>query len=204
MAPFNLQASGLGPSNLLLRVGLASHKRRRYGIRHAKPLCRLNRRSPSSLPLRRFESSQQVPREVSAISQEKKSSSLDTVSTALHNADPSNNNLLSPVHIPEDPSGVLNEKHPAAGLLANSSIVVTRQMELMNIMVGFEQANKYVIMDPLGQHIGYMAETDLGMGSMLKRQMFNTHRSFTTHVFDRYGKEVLRVRFSKDKAKLVG
>ena len=59
-------------------------------------------------------------------------------------------------------------------------------------MLGFEQANKYVIMDPHGNHIGYMAERDLGMGSMMKRQFFNTHRSFTTHVFDLHGKEVLR------------
>ena len=60
-------------------------------------------------------------------------------------------------------------------------------------MLGFEQANKYVIMDPKGGHIGYMAEKDLGMGNMMARQMFSTHRSFTTHVFDRHGKEVLRV-----------
>ena len=60
-------------------------------------------------------------------------------------------------------------------------------------MLGFEQANKYVIMDPKGGHIGYMAERELGMGNMMARQMFSTHRSFTTHVFDRQGKEVLRV-----------
>ena len=60
-------------------------------------------------------------------------------------------------------------------------------------MLGFEQANKYVIMDPKGGHIGYIAERDLGMGKMMARQMFSTHRSFTTHVFDRQGKEVLRV-----------
>lgn len=62
----------------------------------------------------------------------------------------------------------------------------------MNVMLGFEQANKYVIMDPQGAHIGYMAERDLGMGNMMARQMFSTHRSFTTHVFDKHGKEVLR------------
>lgn len=95
--------------------------------------------------------------------------------------------------IPEDPDGVLNEKHPATSILLNSSIVVTRQLELMNVMLGFEQANKYVIMDPQGNHVGYMAEMELGMGNMMARQMFSTHRSFTTHVFDKHGKEVLRV-----------
>lgn len=63
----------------------------------------------------------------------------------------------------------------------------------MNVMLGFEQANKYVIMDPQGSHIGYMAERELGMGNMLARQMARTHRSFTTHVFDKQGTEVLRV-----------
>ena len=63
----------------------------------------------------------------------------------------------------------------------------------MNVMLGFEQANKYVIMDPQGNHIGYMAERELGMGNMMARQWFRTHRSFTTHVFDKQEKEVLRV-----------
>lgn len=65
-------------------------------------------------------------------------------------------------------------------------------MEMMNIMLGFEQANRYVIMDPQGSHIGYMAERELGMGNMMARQAFSTHRSFTTHVFDKHEKEVLR------------
>ena len=115
------------------------------------------------------------------------------MSNALRDQDSQTNNLLSPVHIPEDPDGVLNERHPATSILSNSAIVVTRQLELMNVMLGFEQANKYVIMDPKGGHIGYMAERELGMGNMMARQMFSTHRSFTTHVFDRHGKEVLRV-----------
>ena len=37
-----------------------------------------------------------------------------------------------------------------------------------------------------------MAEQDLGIGTALGRQMFATHRSFTTHVFNRDMKEVLR------------
>lgn len=63
------------------------------------------------------------------------SSTAGAISEALHDARPEDNNLLSPVHIPEDPSGVLNERHPAFPLLANSAIVVARQLELMNIML---------------------------------------------------------------------
>ncbi|KAL8909024.1 MAG: hypothetical protein Q9207_000475 [Kuettlingeria erythrocarpa] len=115
-----------------------------------------------------------------------------TLSDALRETKDADNSLLSPVHIPEDPSGVLNEKHPAATILANSSIVVQRQLELMNVMVGFEQANKYVIVDPHGNHIGFIAEQDNSMGKTMARQMFSTHRSFTTHVFDKHEREVLR------------
>lgn len=77
-------------------------------------------------------------------------------------------------------------------LLENSTIVVQRQLEMMNVLMGFEQANRYVIMDPHGNHIGYLAELDHGVGRAVARQMFRTHRSFTTHVFDKEGREVLR------------
>lgn len=58
---------------------------------------------------------------------------------------------------------------------------------------GFEQANKYVIMDAQGNQIGWMAEQEKGLGGVMSRQWFNTHRSFVTHVFDRQENEVLRV-----------
>jgi len=65
-------------------------------------------------------------------------------------------------------------------------------LELMNVMLGFEQANRYVIMDAKGNHVGYMAEQETGLRNMIARQWFRTHRSFMTHVFDRDENEVLR------------
>lgn len=102
------------------------------------------------------------------------------------------NNLLAPVHIPEDPNAVLKSDHPATNLLTQSGIVVQRQIEMMNVFLGFEQANRYVIMDPHGNHIGYIAEHDGGIAKTMGRQWFRTHRAFTTHVFDRHQQEVLR------------
>ncbi|KAI9791613.1 MAG: hypothetical protein M1816_003699 [Peltula sp. TS41687] len=115
-----------------------------------------------------------------------------SVSQVLHGTDAQKNSLLAPVHVSENPDGVLKESHPAARLLANSSIVVQRQLELMNVMIGFEQANKYVIMDPQGNLIGYMAEREQGLRNTMTRQLFRAHRSFTTHVFDRNEVEILR------------
>lgn len=64
---------------------------------------------------------------------------------------------------------------------------------MMNLFLGFEQANRYVIMDPHGNHVGYMAEHDGGFGKVMGRQWLGTHRAFTTHVFNKEQKEVLRV-----------
>ena len=155
--------------------GLAVHRRSRIPISPYSS----NTPKPQGLP-----SDDQAPKD--------KQSSVDAISDSLRTTDPGNNNLLSPVHIPEDPDGVLNESHPAANLLSHSSLVVTRQIEMMNIMIGFEQANRYTVMDPQGNHVGYIAERDHGIGNAVARQMLSTHRSFTTHVFDKHQREVLR------------
>ena len=119
-------------------------------------------------------------------------SRVEATSNALANTPDAQNPLVTPVYMPEDPHAVLKQTHPAMRILDNSAIVIQRQLEMMNVLMGFEQANRYVIMDPHGNHVGYLAERDHGIGSAVKRQMFKTHRSFTTHVFDRDEKEVLR------------
>ncbi|KNG47760.1 scramblase family protein [Stemphylium lycopersici] len=122
----------------------------------------------------------------------KDASKVEAVSNALATTPDSENNLVTPVYMPEDPHAVLKQTHPAMRLLDNSSLIVQRQLEMMNVLMGFEQANRYVIMDPHGNHVGYLAEQDHGIGNAVARQMFKTHRSFTTHVFDRDEKEILR------------
>ena len=178
MLPFNIQPRALRPTGSLLRAGFATSKPRCRALpqvprhtprRPSPPLSKRPSRQPQSSP-----KSSKKPPEPPQIAP----SSLDAVSSALRNSD--SNNLLSAVHIPDDPHGVLTAGHPATNILSNSAIVVTRQLELINVMVGFEQADRYVIMDPQGNHIGYMA-------------VFSAHRSLTTHVFDKHGKEVLRV-----------
>ena len=46
-----------------------------------------------------------------------------------------NPSLLAPVHVPEDKNATLRSDHPAARLLENSALVVSRQLELMNVML---------------------------------------------------------------------
>lgn len=115
-----------------------------------------------------------------------------SLSSLLSQTDASSNSLLAPVHIPEDPRAILKSNHPSTALLEQSGIVVQRQIEMMNVFLGFEQANKYVILSPEGDHIGYMTEHDGGIAKAMGRQWFRTHRGFVVNVFDRSGKEVLR------------
>ncbi|KAL5462056.1 hypothetical protein PMIN06_001877 [Paraphaeosphaeria minitans] len=162
----------------------------RGSIRRANPLNppkppRVNRSAASQQPGQDANQPLPPPNESSP-------SKVEAVSNALAMTSDANNPLLTPVHIPKDPDGVLKENHPAMRLLENSSIVVQRQLEMMNVLMGFEQANRYVIMDPHGNHIGYLAELDHGIGRAVARQAFRTHRSFTTHVFDKNEVEVLR------------
>lgn len=114
------------------------------------------------------------------------------MSNMLAQTSDADNPLLAPVHIPDDPNAVLKSGHPSTNLLAESGIVVQRQIEMMNVFLGFEQANRYVILDPHGNHIGYMAEHEGGIGRSMGRQLLRTHRAFTTNIFDRHGEEVLR------------
>lgn len=48
-------------------------------------------------------------------------------------------------------------------------------------------------MDPAGNHVGFMAEEENTMTKTLMRQLAKTHRSFTTHVFDKHGAAILKV-----------
>ena len=96
------------------------------------------------------------------------------VSTAL--AQTPTPDLTSSVHIPNDPNGVLPPAHPALSILGNSSLVIQRQIEMMNIFLGFEQANRYSIMDGEGQTLGYIAEQVRKMMNRSYRNTWLTHR----------------------------
>jgi Scramblase len=73
--------------------------------------------------------------------------------------------LLTPAIIPEDPDAVIRPDDGAARLLDNTALVVERRIEMLNVFLvftlaiqltkGYEQCNRYVIMDPQGEHVGY-------------------------------------------------
>jgi hypothetical protein len=110
--------------------------------------------------------------------------------------------LLLPAIIPDDPEGIIRRDDSVAKLLDNPALIVERRIEMLNVFLvrhaipliqGFEQCNRYVIMNPKGEHVGYLAEEAGSVGTAVRRQFLHTHRSFKAHVLDKEGNEILYV-----------
>lgn len=103
-----------------------------------------------------------------------------------------------PVHVPHDSAGVLDSSQgpwldSLRTLLSVPALVVARQLEMMSILVGYEQANRYQLLSPEGEVLGYLLEEELGIGSAIKRQVLRTHRPFKATVLDKEGRVLLIV-----------
>ncbi|EGG05122.1 uncharacterized protein MELLADRAFT_116882 [Melampsora larici-populina 98AG31] len=98
------------------------------------------------------------------------------------------------VDVPSNPSGFIQSSHPAASLLAQPALVVVRQLEMLNLFVGFEQANRYRILNPAGETVGFLAEENSGFTGTLLRQIAGTHRAFQASILAVDGTELLRIR----------
>ncbi|WWC65821.1 uncharacterized protein I303_108443 [Kwoniella dejecticola CBS 10117] len=99
-----------------------------------------------------------------------------------------------PVYIPPDPQSVLGDNHAARDILAHESLVIVRQLEMLNVFMGFEQANRYAILSPDGQLVGFLAEEEQTILSTISRQALRTHRPFRAVIMDSTGKPVLWIR----------
>ncbi|CAG8437284.1 935_t:CDS:2 [Scutellospora calospora] len=89
---------------------------------------------------------------------------------------------------------VLSQSHSASHILQNTELIVVRQLEMLNVFLGFEQANKYAIHDQSGNCVGYIAEEEQSLASVILRQLFRTHRKFTAIIMDLDGNTILKVR----------
>ncbi|EIW71495.1 hypothetical protein TREMEDRAFT_67793 [Tremella mesenterica DSM 1558] len=99
-----------------------------------------------------------------------------------------------PTYVPHDPHGVLQESHRAKELLAHDTLVIVRQLEMLNVFLGFEQANRYAIYTPEGDLVGFLAEEERSFFSTMSRQMLRTHRPFRAVVMDPTGTPILWIR----------
>lgn len=104
----------------------------------------------------------------------------------------------------EEPSGGISYEIPSGGLInANDAVteilgqpmlIIERKLELMNVFLGFEQANRYSLMDTEGNVIGFLEEEDFGIGKAIMRQIYRLHRPFTVRLYNRHGQHVLTIR----------
>ncbi|GAA5903541.1 Aim25p [Sporobolomyces salmoneus] len=103
-----------------------------------------------------------------------------------------------PVRVPQDSEGVLDVARgewstKVKELLSQPAIVVARQIEFMNIFLGFEQANRYQLLSPEGNLLGYLLEEEVGIAGTLKRQFLRTHRPFRATVLSPEGQVLLNI-----------
>ncbi|KJA18559.1 hypothetical protein HYPSUDRAFT_1099250 [Hypholoma sublateritium FD-334 SS-4] len=77
-------------------------------------------------------------------------------------------------------------------LMYRDTLIIERQLEMLNVFIGFEQSNKYTINGADGEPLGYVAEEPRGFWGTLSRQAFSTHRPFRAVIMDKEGVPVRR------------
>ncbi|KAI8608287.1 Scramblase-domain-containing protein, partial [Chytriomyces sp. MP71] len=78
-------------------------------------------------------------------------------------------------------------------VLQHAGFMVGRQLEMMNVLVGYEQANKYSVTDQQGRNVAFIAEEETSFLGTVVRQILGTRRSFKAAVLDVQGNVVLKV-----------
>ena len=69
-------------------------------------------------------------------------------------------------------------------------LLVHQQIELLEILTGWEQANKYVVKNTLGQQVYFAAE----VSTCAQRQCCGPNREFKMSIIDNNGKEVMALQ----------
>ncbi|KAF3444111.1 hypothetical protein FNV43_RR13801 [Rhamnella rubrinervis] len=88
---------------------------------------------------------------------------------------------------PESP-----EEAYVAPLLARSNLLITRDIEWANLVLGFEQENRYAIVDVCYPQspVGLIRE----QSNVIARQLLRLRRPFVAYITDAMGNELFRVR----------
>ena len=79
-----------------------------------------------------------------------------------------------------------------ADMLDHSAVIVVREVEMANVLIGFEQQNRYTIRNTAGAVIGHVVEDDGGFGGVLSRQFLRRRRRFAFTATDTEGNVLFR------------
>ncbi|UPQ97825.1 phospholipid scramblase [Chloropicon primus] len=77
--------------------------------------------------------------------------------------------------------------------LDQQALIVTREIEMFNVFLGFEQKNRYTLRDSRGLVAGYVEEEGEGIGKVISRQILRTRRPLTANIFDSRGSLLYRI-----------
>ncbi|KAK9063111.1 hypothetical protein SSX86_016981 [Deinandra increscens subsp. villosa] len=79
-----------------------------------------------------------------------------------------------------------------APLLSRSNLLITRDIEWANLTFGFEQENRYAVVDVSNPQVpaGFIRE----QSNVIARQLLRTRRPFVATITDAYGNELFRIR----------
>lgn len=84
------------------------------------------------------------------------------------------------------------EEAQVAPLLARSNLLITRDIEWANLVLGFEQENRYAVVDVCYPQspVGFIRE----QSNVIARQLLRLRRPFVAYITDGMGNELFRVR----------
>ena len=84
-------------------------------------------------------------------------------------------------------------KADASFLATLPQLFVQQRKEWAEILVNWETANKYAVMDSRGKDLGYIGERGTGLMAILKRLFLRSHRPLDIDVLDRTGTAILKL-----------
>ncbi|XP_073136561.1 altered inheritance rate of mitochondria protein 25 isoform X2 [Henckelia pumila] len=85
-----------------------------------------------------------------------------------------------------------SEEAKVKPLLARSNLLITRDIEWANLVLGFEQENRYAVVDVFYPQspVGFIRE----QSNVIARQLLRLRRPFVAYITDGLGNELFRVR----------
>ncbi|KAK9247652.1 Scramblase-domain-containing protein [Lipomyces tetrasporus] len=94
----------------------------------------------------------------------------------------------------DDPKGIVQRSDLITPLLENPELIIKRELEIIGLAVGYEQANRYSLMSRDRLSLGSMEEVDQGFLTFITRQLYRLHRPFTVRAYDAFGNHILTLR----------
>lgn len=124
--------------------------------------------------------------------------SINNARRSLYRIQPNQLNPINPINpIIEtsinDKNSIIKNYHPVSNILRNSTLIIERKIEYMNLFLGFEQSNKYAVYNESGQQIAWLIERDFGFWKLILRQIYKLHRPFKVDLIDLEGNLLMTI-----------